>query len=597
MLLSLSQAPFRPHCQPRFCGMLFAVLLFLSSGAAWAVEFTVQGVEQDDIEDNILLHLNNMDVEPGLLADPFWQEEVAETVATAVEPYGYYNSDTLVEVSEDNEVILQVTLNQPLLVTNITREIIGAGRADEDFRERFNAFPLEKGQPLHQPTYSKYKSSMLNYALTHGYFDFAWQAARLDLVREEHAANVLLIAQSGPQYLFGEVKIVGDDKAEAIIRRLVPFEQGEKYSSTKLTEFNRSLSQSGYFSRVIARPVVSEAENLRVPIEVTVNHRPRDSFDVGVGAATDTGPRLRLGWERPWVNSRGHSVSADLFLSSPEQSLTTDYRIPMRDITRDYLSFQAGYQFIEYENSDTQSETLSLAAHRYWQKNNSPWQQDGSLTYLREQFEQGGEPPQTTTLVMPGYAIQYLQKDGDLNINNGLFFQAFAQVGRDNLGSDINIVKGVMEGKIIRTLNNVHRFTARAEVGAIKTNDFSQVPASLRFFAGGDTSVRGYQYRDISPTDDVFNPVTGEVSTQPIGGKYLATASVEYAYQFAESWRAAVFTDAGTATNDWGTTPFYSVGTGVHWISPIGPIRLYIAHNIDDRPEDWRLHFILGPAL
>ena len=98
---------------------------------------------------------------------------------------------------------------------------------------------------------------MFNYALSHGYFDFFWQATRLDLVREEKQANILLIAQSGPQYHFGDVKIVGDDKAKAIIKRLMPFKPGEPYSSSTLSDFNRSLNQSGYFSRVIARPVVS----------------------------------------------------------------------------------------------------------------------------------------------------------------------------------------------------------------------------------------------------------------------------------------------------------------------------------------------------
>lgn len=581
---------------------LFA-LIWLSGmvvSPAHAVDFEIKGVDKDKVRDNISLYLNNLDIETGLLADPFWQEEIQKTVSTAAEPFGYYNSETFIEVTDDDTVILQVSLNTPLKVANVTREIIGAGREDPDFRQRFNKFPLKKGDVLLQPVYESFKSSMLNYALTHGYFDFAWQATRLDLVREEREANVLLIAQSGPQYTFGDIRIVGEDKAEAIIRRLVPFEVGEKYSSTKLTEFNRRLNQSGYFSRVIARPVVSDAESLRVPIEVSVSHRPRDSFDVRLGAGTDTdGPRIKLGWDRPWVNSRGHSVSADLFLSKPEQSLTTDYRIPMRDITNDYVSFQAGYQFIEYQNSQTESETLSLAVHRYWQENNSPWQQDGSLTYLREYFVQGADPEQTTSLIMPGYAIRYLEKDGDLNINNGTYFQAFSQIGRENIGSDINIVRSIVEGKMIRTFADVHRVVVRGEAGAIKTNDFSRVPASLRFFAGGDQSVRGYDYRDISPQDTVIDPVTGESSLEPTGGKYLATASVEYAYQFAESWRAAVFTDIGTATNDWDTDPRYSVGTGIHWISPIGPIRLYIARNFDDRDNvnKWQLHFILGPEL
>lgn len=438
---------------------------------------------------------------------------------------------------------------------------------------------------------------MFNYALSHGYFDFYWQATRLDLVREEKEANILLIAQSGSRYNFGKLKFIGEDKAKAIIKRLTPFEEGEPYSSAKLSDFNRSLNQSGYFNRVIARPVVSDAEGLNVPIEISLAHRPRDAFDVSIGAATDTGPRVTLGWERPWVNDYGHSVSSDIFISQPEQSVTADYRIPMQNITKDYVSFEAGYQFIEYSNTSIESETLSLAAHRYFQEDHSPWQHDGSITYLRETYDQGETDNTTTSLILPGYSITYITKDNDLNINNGNYFQFLTQVGRDNLGSDINIVKSVMEGMVIRTFSDVHRFSIRGELGAIKTNDFSQVPTSLRFYAGGDQSIRGFDYREISPTEDVIDPETGETVNDAIGGKYLATASVEYAYRIAQNWRIAAFTDAGTATNDLDTTLTYSVGSGFHWLSPIGPVRVYVARGFAPDEKTWQLHLLLGPEL
>ncbi|MEW9797803.1 autotransporter assembly complex protein TamA [Alteromonas sp. CYL-A6] len=575
-----------------------ALLLIVLAAPAWSVTFTINGVDETRIKENIRLHLNNLKVEPALLVDPFWQDELKAVVSKAVEPYGYYNSNTDISVVDGENVVLAVSLDTPLTVSHVTREIIGAGRDDPAFRAKFNAFPLSKGDVLVQPVYETFKSAMFNYALSNGYFDYYWQATRLDLVREQREANILLIAQSGPRYRFGKLRIIGEDKSLPILERLRTFEEGEPYTAAKLTAFNRELNQSGYFTRVIARPVVSDADGLNVPIEVSVQHRPRDTFDVGVGAATDTGPRIRLGWDRPWVNSRGHSVSADLFLSAPEQSVAADYRIPMKNITHDYLSFQAGYQFVEYSNTATESETLSLSAHRYWQKQASPWQQDASVTYLREDYLQGLNPRTTTTLIMPGYGIRYRQKDNDLSIDNGEYIALLAQVGRDNLGSDINILKGVAEGAFIRTFNDVHRISLRGELGAIKTSDFDRVPASIRFFAGGDRSIRGFAYRDIAPKDTIINPATGETSLDPIGGKYLTTASIEYAYRFADNWRIAAFTDAGTASDSLSADFSYGVGTGVHWLSPIGPVRIYIARGFPaDGDKTWRLHLILGPEI
>ena len=581
------------------CGVLLSLICTLASTAQAqeGISYNIQGVKDDKLRNNIRLHLNSLDVEKALLTDPYWQGEVSDTVATALQPYGYYNSETNVVIDDGDKVTVNVSLNAPLTINKVTREIIGAGREDKAFRERFNALKLKEGDVLNQTIYESFKSSMFNYALSNGYFDFHWQATRLDLVRGAKQANVLLIAQSGPQYQFGELKIVGEDKAKAIISRLKPFETGDAYSSAVLSDFNRRLNQSGYFNRVIARPVVSDAEGLRVPVEVSLQHRPTDAFNVSLGAATDTGPRVRLGWERPWVNDKGHSVSSDIFISEPEQSVTADYRIPMKNITRDYASIEAGYQFIEYANTSFEREPLSLSAHRYWQKNDSPWQHDGSITYLRETYDQGELNTNTTSLVLPGYSLTYRNKDSELNISNGSYIQMLAQYGKEGFGSDIDFAKAVVEATLIRTFNDVHRISLRGEAGAIKTNSFDEVPTSLRFYAGGDQSVRGFDYREISPTADVIDPETGELVTDSIGGKYLLTTSVEYAYRVADNWRVAAFVDAGTATNDTSTTLTYSVGPGVHWLSPIGPVRFYVARGFAPDENTWQLHIMLGPEL
>tara|TARA_Y100000296_G_scaffold14490_1_gene16979 strand:+ start:997 stop:2727 length:1731 start_codon:yes stop_codon:yes gene_type:complete len=572
-------------------------LLCTVSLAQESITYDIQGVEDAKLRNNIRLHLGGLDVEKALLTDPYWQDEVAETVATAVQPYGFYNSETKVRIQEGNRVTVTVALNTPLTINKVTREIIGAGREDKAFRERFNSLKLKEGDVLNQTVYESFKSSMFNYALSNGYFDYFWQATRLDLVRGEKQANVLLIAQSGPQYKFGELKFVGEDKAKAIIKRLKPFKTGDAYSSSVLGDFNRRLNQSGYFNRVIARPVVSDAEGLLVPIEVSLQHRPTDAFDVSVGAATDTGPRVRLGWERPWVNDKGHSVSSDIFISEPEQSVTADYRIPMKNITRDYASIEAGYQFIEYANTSFESETLSLSAHRYTQQDNSPWQHDYSVTFLRETYDQGDLDTNTTSLVLPGYSLTYRNKDDELNIANGSYLQVLAQYGKEGFGSDIDFAKAVVEATLIRTFNDVHRISLRGELGAIKTNNFDEVPTSLRFYAGGDQSVRGFDYREISPTADVIDPETGEFETDSIGGKYLLTSSIEYTYRVADNWRVAAFIDAGTATNDTSTSLTYGVGPGVHWLSPIGPVRFYIARGFAPDENTWQLHIMLGPEL
>ncbi len=114
------------------------------------------------------------------------------------------------------------------------------------------------------------------------------------------------------------------------------------------------------------------------------------------------------------------------------------------------------------------------------------------------------------------------------------------------------------------------------------------MPPSLRYFAGGDQSVRGYDYQSLSPTNS---------DGDRIGGRYQFAASVEYQFSLTERWRIAAFADQGNAFNDLELpTLKQSVGVGVRWVSPVGPIRVDLAHPLDG-DQGVRLHFSMGPEL
>ena len=112
----------------------------------------------------------------------------------------------------------------------------------------------------------------------------------------------------------------------------------------------------------------------------------------------------------------------------------------------------------------------------------------------------------------------------------------------------------------------------------------------LRFFAGGEQSVRGFGYEKISPKNS-----DGELT----GAKYLTVGSVELQVPVMNKVRMAIFTDVGTATNDYGDDTDIKVGTGlgVRYISPVGPIRADIGVGVSETPIPIRLHFGLGLDL
>jgi translocation and assembly module TamA len=129
----------------------------------------------------------------------------------------------------------------------------------------------------------------------------------------------------------------------------------------------------------------------------------------------------------------------------------------------------------------------------------------------------------------------------------------------------------------------------RGELGAINTDDILQVPVSRRFFAGGDNSIRGYNYDSVSSAD------SDGILT---GGAYLNTFSLELSYLWLQNWRVATFADTGRAYNDSAETFSTGVGAGIRWLSPIGQIRFDLAVPLSDEVDhNYMVHISMGPPL
>jgi translocation and assembly module TamA len=326
-----------------------------------------------------------------------------------------------------------------------------------------------------------------------------------------------------------------------------------------------------------------------VPIEVILTHKPRDNFDVGVGYSSDVRGRFTGKWKRPWVNERGHSIGGEVFYSAPEQYVSVDYKVPLEDAIQNYLSYQAGYQ--AQNDNDTSSHKWSISATRHWTVENSDWQRSAFIRLEQETFIQGLEPEQTTRLLTPGFSLSRLRSKGGLDISWGDKQTVTTEFASESLLSDINMFRVTATSKWVRSYEQ-HRFFLRAELGGIVTNEFDQVPSSLRFFAGGDQSVRGFKYKTLSPF-----VLDSNDKREQTGGQYLAVASVEYSYPVAENWRAAAFVDVGNASQELFKDPAVGIGVGAIWYSPIGPVRLYLAKGKSDFGRTRYFHISMGPSL
>jgi translocation and assembly module TamA len=156
------------------------------------------------------------------------------------------------------------------------------------------------------------------------------------------------------------------------------------------------------------------------------------------------------------------------------------------------------------------------------------------------------------------------------------------------LGSTFDFLQTRISARYIRSLSENSRALLRLNVGYTETSNFSRLPPTSRFFAGGDESVRGFQFDSIGPKD-----ADGNV----IGGQRLLVGSIEYEHRLFKNYHGALFVDAGNAFNGSTLDAEVGVGFGIKWRSPLGPLRLYVGFPVSDNTESPRLHLRLGADL
>ena len=348
-------------------------------------------------------------------------------------------------------------------------------------------------------------------------------------------------------------------------------------------------------------------ENKKIPVVVTLNADKLNNSEVGLGYGTDTGVRLRSQYRRAIVNKRGHSFDANFELSEKRQSIDGRYNIPYNHPLNDYISLVGGYEREERKDiSDTGNlliESAVLGADRVIKNPRGSWQHVMGVRYrldrltgqgvfnvddIPDTFLGTGNREQESLLF--GYEISRVDSDKRVNPTRGFKQTYKVEVGSENLMTDVNMAIANAGWRFIYSVGESydHQFVGRADLGYIFTDDFSRVPYNLRYVTGGDQTMRGFDYKSLSPVEDGFK----------VGGQALAVGSLEYNYQFSEGWRAAVFTDFGNAYDaDFKTPAAYSAGVGIRWASPIGPIRLDVASGLSDDSKPIRLHFFIGSQL
>jgi translocation and assembly module TamA len=463
--------------------------------------------------------------------------------------------------------------------------IDGEAQTDAPFAAALAESGLAVGAALDHGAYERLKRRLADLGRERGYAEARFMAQRIDIYPAQRAADIALHFDSGPRYAFGDTELAQDVLTDELAQSYLTFNAGEPYDGRRLVDVYAALSDSGYFRTIDVRPLPADPVTRTIPIAVALTSAPRTTTSYGIGYSTDTQVRLRFGRNNRRFNEQGHQFGINAQLSPVISEVQANYRLPINSSRSDWLNFDAG---VERENTESaESEIFEVGASRVRERR-SEWARTQMLALRIEDFEISGSEEDRARLLMPGIGWTRIRADNEIRPTVGSRLSLEVRGAHDAIVSDTTFVQTIAQGKWIWSTPRGQRLIVRGQVGATAEREFDELPASVRFFAGGDNSVRGYSFEELGPVD-----ANGNV----IGGSSLATGSFEFEQPLRARWSMAFFVDSGNAFAGSDFDARTSAGMGGRWQSPLGPIRIDLALPLDDDDNGWRVHVTLGPDL
>ncbi|HEC59323.1 hypothetical protein LCGC14_0686970 [marine sediment metagenome] len=514
-------------------------------------------------------------------------ESADSELKTMLQVYGYYNVEVTSDlklIKENNwQAVYKLKLGPRVKLAKVEVILEGEAADDEAFKKFVKYFPIKKGDGLNHQVYESSKKTLVRIGAERGYFDAELTEHKVEVDGVNNTATIYLNYNSGIRYHFSQVQFPETIITNDLLTRITPIKAGEPYLASDVLKLRNNLTNSGYFDSVAVRTLIDQRKDGEVPLDISFEPSHKHRYTAGVGYGTDSGPRVSLGWENRYVNKRGHRLSADALFSQIKNSVGLDYTMPFWSETISAVGFNTEYK---QESTDT-SDSTSFAIGSYYKTMRWGWNETGTLKLLNENYDVS-QDSDTSLLLIPGVSWSRIWADDTIYTKHGGKLSVSLSGASESILSDTSFGQVVVRGKYIKSVTENGRFITRGTLGATEVTDFTKLPSSLRFFAGGDNSIRGFDFESLGPLGD-----DGKVE----GGRYLAVGSLEYEQMIVGNWGAAVFTDFGNAMNTWDDPLEYSVGVGARWRSPVGLIRLDVATGLSQDDNPIGIHVVIGPDL
>jgi translocation and assembly module TamA len=530
---------------------------------------------------------------------------IDDEVRAALRPFGYYDPHISSSIeSPDKEhhwhVGISIDPGPPVVIGTVSVQVEGPGASDPVFTRITSTLPIHSGERLSHAAYEQLKNSLERAAATYGYLDARILRNELQVNRETRTAAIYLHLDTGERYVFGETTIEQTSVQDSHVRRFLRYRQGDPYNALELLRTQFALDDSQYYSTVEVAAGERDREHHTVPITIRASNS-RIGYSLGGGYGTDTGFRGTASLTVPRLNSYGHRFRVQMQLSQIQQTFDARYDVPIRDPALEKLSFEVNGQESLLGNNVT---TNAIAVGPSVTQILGSWQRIIAINGVRTVTDDPIIRRQVDNLIVPSVVFASVPEGylGEALFSRGLYAQLLGST--TTLGARENFLRLDVQAERVVDLSRLWHLLLRSEFGAANISNVENLPGEYRFFAGGDRSVRGFAYDDLSPV--VLAPAApgaSPLTRQPVkpGGRDLLTGTIELEHDLPHSFGVAVFVDGGNAMDHLRDPLAYSAGVGFRLRLPVVTVGLDIAQALrapgfDGIPGP-RLHLNISPKL
>jgi outer membrane protein assembly complex protein YaeT len=542
---------------------------------------------------------------------PGTEEPDAERIARHYRTLGYFETQVRPELRWRDggrrvDVLFHVVEGEPVRLVargiELPPELL-ATRDPEHFTE---GLPLAEGDVFSLDRYEKAKTELLARVAEDGR-PLASVTGGADVDVRTREARLTWRVEPGPVVRFGPVRVTGLVRAEEeLVRRELALAEGDVYSLSALRETRTGIQGLRVFRSVVVRPLPEEAvpgpdgEPIW-PIEIHVGEGPPRSVRLGAGWGTDDHLRAQAGYQhRNWLGGARH-LDARVRWSSLERSFLTAFEQPH------WLARSQGLRVesrLGQELTPAYDAERLVASARVTRRFGERW--SGSAGWAMSWSAVGDvgdeadrlldDPERRVFLQGLRFDLRRSTVADPLDARDGSRVDLAVTPWLPALGSDVGFVAFEGNARIFRPLGPTV-VAGRLRLGSLEPlpgSSADEVPLPERFYAGGGSSVRGFSHWRLGPR---------RTDGRPIGGASVLEASAELRFPIRGALGGVAFVDAGQVDLDpWGWKPAdltFSLGAGLRYATPIGPLRFDLAHPLnapDEAGTTW-FHFSIGQAF